>query len=77
MCCRIDKHTLMSKQFIPDNILYLSYWYTGTELPMRLAWFWVAYSSTSIVSAFLAYGILHLDGVDGLQGWRWLFALEV
>lgn len=62
--------------FIPDTILYLSYWYTGKELPARLSWFWVAYQSTSIISAFLAYGILHLDGYDGLDGWRWLFALE-
>jgi hypothetical protein len=62
--------------FIPDNILYLSYWYTGSELPARLSWFWVAYQSTNIVSAFLAYGILRLGGHNGLEGWRWLFALE-
>lgn len=54
----------------------MSYWYTGAELPIRLAFFWVSYQATSIVSAFLAYGILHLRGYDGLEGWRWLFALE-
>lgn len=42
--------------FIPDVILYLSYFYTSTELPKRLSWFWVAYQSTQIVSAFLAFG---------------------
>ena len=57
--------------FIPDNILYLSYWYTSSELPIRLAFFWIAYQSTSIVSAFLAYGIIHMAGIDGLEGWRW------
>lgn len=62
--------------FIPDNILYLSYFYTGKELPRRLSWFWVSYQCTSIVSAFLAYGILHMAGINGLAGWRWLFALE-
>ncbi|KAF2771244.1 MFS general substrate transporter [Teratosphaeria nubilosa] len=67
---------LIEGGFIPDTILYLSYYYTSTELPKRLGWFWVAYQSTSIVSAFLAYGILHLRGVNGLAGWRWLFALE-
>ena len=62
--------------FIPDIILYLSYFYTSEELPIRLSFFWVAYATTYIISAFLAYGILHLRGVNGLTGWQWLFALE-
>ena len=67
---------LLEGGFIPDNILYLSYFYTSVELPIRLSFFWVSYQMTSIVSAFLAFGILHLRGYDGLAGWRWLFALE-
>lgn len=62
--------------FIPDNILFLSYFYTSTELPRRLSFFWTSYEATQIVSAFLAYGILHLRGYRGMAGWRWLFALE-
>ncbi|KAF2105343.1 major facilitator superfamily domain-containing protein [Lophiotrema nucula] len=67
---------LIEGGFIPDNILYLSYFYTGVELPTRLSFFWVAYQSTQIVSAFFAFGILHLRGYNGMEGWRWLFALE-
>jgi MFS family permease len=37
--------------FIPDMILYLSYWYTSSELPKRLSVFWVASQSTNIISA--------------------------
>jgi MFS family permease len=62
--------------FIPDTILYLSYYYKSSELPQRLSFFWVAYQGTQIVAAFLAYGILRLRGVNGLAGWAWLFALE-
>jgi hypothetical protein len=62
--------------FIPDNVLYLSYFYTSSELPKRLSWFWVSSQITNIISAFFAYGILHLRGLYGLEGWRWLFALE-
>jgi hypothetical protein len=56
----------------------LSYFYKNKELPARLAWFWTSYQATNIVSAFLAYGILHLDGHHGLrgEGWRYLFAIE-
>jgi MFS family permease len=63
--------------FIPDVILYLSYYYKNAELPKRLSWFWTAYQATSIVGAFLAFGILHLHGHTGLKaGWRYLFAIE-
>jgi MFS family permease len=67
---------LIEGGFIPDNILYLSYWYTGKELPRRLSFFWTAYQFTSIVGAFLALGLLKLRGANGLAGWRWLFAIE-
>lgn len=62
--------------FIPDVILYLSYFYKSKELPIRLSFFWGAYGITFIISAFLAFGILHLRGHEGLTGWQWLFALE-
>jgi hypothetical protein len=30
----------------------------------------------SIVASFLAYGVLHMRGVLGKAGWRWLFLVE-
>jgi len=57
-------------------VLYLSYYYTKTELPIRLGFFWVSNYIATIVSAFLATGILKLDGVGGRAGWRWLFLIE-
>ncbi|KAB5585756.1 major facilitator superfamily domain-containing protein [Coniochaeta sp. 2T2.1] len=67
---------LIEGGFIPDVVLYLSYWYKSKELPIRLSFFWGAYISTFIISAFLAYGILHLRGHNGWAGWQWMFALE-
>ncbi|OAL32679.1 hypothetical protein AYO20_07837 [Fonsecaea nubica] len=67
---------LIEGGFIPDTILYLSYFFTNAELPKRLSWFWTSYQSTQIVGAFLAYGILHLRGHGGIEGWRYLFAIE-
>ncbi|KAA8914584.1 hypothetical protein TRICI_002872 [Trichomonascus ciferrii] len=67
---------LIQGGFIPDVILYLSYFYTGRELPIRCSWFWVGMYVADIVSAFLGFGILHMRGVQGQSGWRWLFLLE-
>lgn len=67
---------LLEGGFIPDVVLYLSFFYKSKELPIRLSFFWGAYITTQIISALLAYGILHLRGTTGWAGWRWLFAIE-
>ena len=56
--------------FIPDLVLWLSYFYTSRELPTRLSFFWTALSVTTILTAFFAFGIFHLEGHLGLAGWR-------
>ncbi|TCD62157.1 hypothetical protein EIP91_007285 [Steccherinum ochraceum] len=66
----------MQGGFIPDIVLYLSYFYTTKELPLRLAWFWVSNYLSNIIGAFLATGLLRLRGVNGHAGWKWLFLIE-
>ena len=67
---------LLEGGFIPDLVLWLSYFYTSPELPIRLSWFWTTLNITAIVTSILAFALLHLDGVHGLAGWRWLFLIE-
>ncbi|KAJ5780683.1 hypothetical protein N7457_005843 [Penicillium paradoxum] len=67
---------LLEGGFIPDTILFLSFWYKSKELPIRLSFFWMTYEATMIISAFLAFGFLHIRQSDGTGGWRYLFALE-
>lgn len=62
--------------FIPDSILYLSYFYTKSEMPFRLALFWFTDSISGVIASFIAYGVLHMEGVAGREGWRWLFLIE-
>ncbi|WVQ87938.1 hypothetical protein IAS59_001669 [Cryptococcus gattii] len=67
---------LLEGGFIADTVLYLSYYYTAAELTIRLAWFWVSLTTTTIIGSLLAAGILQMRGLHGLAGWRWLFAIE-
>jgi len=62
--------------FIPDVVLYLTYFFKASELPFRLALFWAVRRITDIVAPLLAFGILRMRGVHGREGWRWLFLIE-
>lgn len=55
-----------------DIVLWLTYFYKSNELPIRLAFFWTALSTSNILGSLLAAGILQMRGIAGLGGWRWL-----
>ncbi|ODV86306.1 hypothetical protein CANARDRAFT_197159 [[Candida] arabinofermentans NRRL YB-2248] len=67
---------LLEGGFIPDLVLWMSYFYTSSELSIRLSFFWTSLSVTQIVTSILAYGILHMRGVSGFAGWAWIFIIE-
>ncbi|KAG7099991.1 hypothetical protein E1B28_001783 [Marasmius oreades] len=62
--------------FIPDMVLYITYWYKSKELAIRLSWFWTVLSTSQIVGSLAGAGILQMRGRLGLSGWRWLFLIE-
>lgn len=43
---------------------------------MRQALFFSAASIAGAFSGLLAFGISKMNGVGGLEGWRWIFILE-
>lgn len=67
---------LLEGGFIPDVVLWMSYFYTSKELPLRLAYFWTSLSLTTIFTSILAFGILRMRGIGGWAGWQWLFLIE-
>lgn len=67
---------LFESGMIPCINVYLGMLYTRSEMAKRCA---VVYAFGALAGAFgglLAYGILHMDGVGGWAGWRWLFLIE-
>ena len=61
--------------FIADLVLWLSYFFTSSELPIRLSWFWTTLSLVGIATSLLAFGILRLH-TWGWHGWQFLFLIE-
>ncbi|KZV74111.1 MFS general substrate transporter [Peniophora sp. CONT] len=66
----------MQGGFIPDVVLYLSYYYTKTELPIRLAWFWISNYLSHSIGSLIGVAVLQLGGVGGRAGWRYLYLVE-
>lgn len=60
----------------PGVAYYLTMWYTRDEMQLRQALFFSAASVAGAFSGLLAFGIAKMDGVGGLEGWRWIFLLE-
>ncbi|TEB30252.1 MFS general substrate transporter [Coprinellus micaceus] len=61
---------------LPGLILYLSTIYKKHELQLRVSIFYASASLSGAFGGLLATAILKLDGVRGIQGWKWIFILE-
>lgn len=62
--------------FFPGAIYLCSYWYMPKDLALRISYFYCASALSGAFSGLLAAGIARMDGVGGLEGWRWIFILE-
>ena len=51
-------------------------WYCRHEIQIRQALFFSAASVAGAFSGLLAFAIAKMDGIGGLEGWRWIFILE-
>jgi MFS family permease len=59
----------------PGVVFYLSMWYKRSETTYRVALFFSAASLAGAFGGILAFGIAHMRGVAGLNGWNWIFIL--
>jgi MFS family permease len=61
--------------FFPGAVYYLSAWYPKAELGKRLAGLYISQQFGNAFGGLFAAGVLKLDGVHGIRGWRWLFIM--
>ena len=63
--------------FFPGVILYLTYWFPAARRCRMNALFLTAVAISNVIGAPISGSIMQfLDGVNGWQGWQWLFLLE-
>ncbi|KAK9417083.1 putative Major facilitator superfamily (MFS) profile domain-containing protein [Seiridium unicorne] len=60
----------------PGAGLLMGQYYRRSEFAPRFSFFICCALLGNTFSAFLAYAISHMDGLHGLEGWRWIFILE-
>jgi MFS transporter, ACS family, tartrate transporter len=62
--------------FFPGVIFFLAVWFPSSYRTRVLAWFTVSTPLSSLVGGPLSSWLLHMDGVLGLAGWKWMFIVE-
>jgi MFS family permease len=67
---------LFESAMFPCLTLYLSSFYQPHEQALRVAYLFVSAALSGAFGGLFAYALLHMDGVQNLSGWRWLFIIE-
>ncbi|KAF2205344.1 MFS general substrate transporter [Delitschia confertaspora ATCC 74209] len=62
--------------FFPSCVYLLSTWYTRFDVGKRYSIFYMLGCFASACSGILAYGLMQMEGLQGLGGWRWIFIIE-
>ncbi|KAI9763517.1 MAG: hypothetical protein M1840_000470 [Geoglossum simile] len=62
--------------FFPGCVYLVSCWYVRYEVQKRLAAFYLFSVLVGGFSNILAFGLMQMEGLGGLRGWRWIFIIE-
>jgi MFS transporter, ACS family, tartrate transporter len=62
--------------FYPGIVLFLTYWFPDRHRARIISGFTLALPGAVALGAPISTGLLGLDGVLGLAGWKWMFIAE-
>lgn len=60
----------------PGLIYCTTFWYKHDERALRVSFFSALATLGGAFGGAIAFGVGHMNGINGLEGWRWLFILE-
>lgn len=60
----------------PGCVYLISMYYKRHELQSRFSLFFCASILAGAFGGLLAYGLAHMAGIGGYNGWRWIFIIE-
>ncbi|KXL44240.1 hypothetical protein M433DRAFT_155148 [Acidomyces richmondensis BFW] len=62
--------------FVPGCAYLMSMYYKRHEFQKRFSLFWCAGLIAGAFSGLLAYALVHMEGLSGFAGWRWVLIIE-
>ncbi|KAF7511555.1 hypothetical protein GJ744_004143 [Endocarpon pusillum] len=62
--------------FFPGCVYLLSTWYSRYDIQKRYSVFYLIGSMASACASILAYGLMQMNGLAGISGWRWIFIMQ-
>ncbi|KAK5144408.1 hypothetical protein LTR04_001570 [Oleoguttula sp. CCFEE 6159] len=62
--------------FFPGCVYLLSTWYVRYDMGKRYSCFYLLGCFASACAGILAYGLMQMNGLAKLTGWRWIFIME-
>ncbi|KAJ9604234.1 hypothetical protein H2200_011068 [Cladophialophora chaetospira] len=66
---------LFEAGYFPGVVYLISTWYSRFDMQKRYAAFYCLGLVASGCSGILAFGLQQMDGLGGLEGWRWIFII--
>lgn len=60
----------------PGLVYYLTFWYKSDERSIRVAFILASATLAGAFGGAIAFGVGHINHVQGLSAWRWLFLVE-
>ncbi|KAL5334402.1 major facilitator superfamily domain-containing protein [Aspergillus crustosus] len=75
IACRVILGALEGGLF-PGLTIYLTMFYTKREYGLRIGYLFVSAAIAGGLGGLLAFGVGHMQGIAGLNGWRWIMIIE-